>query len=375
MPDQQTPYRVLILINVRWWNATAFYAVNIARILEKNGHRVFIGCRSGYPPYEKARALGLNVRPFDFTGYNPFSLVGNLFAMVRFIRRYHIQIINAHRAEDHAFAVLAGRLTGARVVLTRGDCRPIKPNALSMLKYRLCDGIVATCRGVVRLNQQVFNGLEEKTSVIYGSVDEDRFRPMCPVWETRRKYALGIDTKIVGLVGRLSPVKDPATFINAAAQVAGCRKDVTFIIAGKEVEIKTADLWQHIRRKGLEERFILLSQVDDIADLMRTFDVGVITSIDSETISRVLLEFMSIGKAVIGTRVNAIGEIIQPGISGELIAPGDDKDLAKKIDRLLSDRGLRETYAQNARRFYENAYSEGCFSRETLSVFAGALKA
>ena len=374
MPEPTPTYRILILINVRWWNATAFYAVNLARILAKNGHRVFVGCRKGYPAFEKARALGLTVVPLDFTGYNPFTLGNNLCALVRFIRKNRIQVVNAHRSEDHTFAVLAGRLTAAGVVLTRGDRRPIKPNRLSSLKYRLCDGIIATCRRIVDNNPHAFAGLETKTAVIYGSVDEDRFKPTRASAQTRRRYGIQNDSTVVGLVGRLSPVKDPVTFIQAAARVAGRHKRAAFLVAGKNVELKAADLKALARREGLAERIRFLPHVDDIADLMHACDLGVITSTGSETISRVLLEFMYLGKPVVGTRINAIAEIIRPGVTGDLAEPGDAVDLAEKIGRLLDTPRLMAAYAQNARRFYGSRYAESCFLQQTLRVFDQAIE-
>ena len=67
-------YTILILINVRWWNATAFYAVNIGRILQKKGHRVFIGCNEAYPAYRIAKSYGLAIIPLNFYGYNLIQL-------------------------------------------------------------------------------------------------------------------------------------------------------------------------------------------------------------------------------------------------------------------------------------------------------------
>jgi glycosyltransferase involved in cell wall biosynthesis len=374
MPTQAPTYNILILINVRWWNATAFYAVNIGRILKKKGHRVFIGCREDYPAFKIARSYGLEVVPFNFSGLHIPGLVTNLFQMARFVKNNHIHIINAHRSEDHTFAVLTNRLTGVKVVLTRGDRRRISHSPLSSLKYRLADAAIVTCRSLLVQNKHVFDPLKEKTAVIYGSIDEDHFKPTRPASETRKKYQIDPRTKVVGLVGRLSPVKDPGTFIKAAAHVLERQKEVLFVIAGKEVEIKTSHLMGDICQRNIQDHVRLLPHVDDIADLMNMFDVGVVTSTASETISRVLLEYMFLKKPVIGTRVNAIGEIIQPGINGERIAPGDAIDLSNKIVRLLENAGLRSEYGQKSFQLYQTDYSEERFYEKTKQVFDKTIK-
>ena len=107
---------------------------------------------------------------------------------------------------------------------------------------------------------------------------------------------------------------------------------------------------------------------------MHTFDVGVITSTGSETISRVLLEYMLLKKPVIGTRINAIGEIIQPGSNGDLVEPGDAVDLADKIDRLLSDDNMRAAYGERSFQLYQSEFSEKRFYEKTMAVFSGGLK-
>jgi len=371
MPKQPSIYNILILINVRWWNATAFYAVNIGRILSKKGHRVFIGCREDYPAYGIARSHGLSVVPLDFSGLRLPALARNFAALERFVKRERIHIINAHRSEDHTFAVLSKRMSGVKAVLTRGDQRSISRNPLSSLKYRMADAAIVTCRFLLDQSQHVFQPMQEKTAVIYGSVDEDHFKPTRPALETRKKYGIAPDKKVVGWVGRLSPVKDPGTFITAAADVLERQDNVAFVLAGKDVEIKRADLLQTIHRRNMQKHVTVLPQIDDIADLMNVFDVSVVSSTGSETISRVLLEYMFLGKPVIGTPINAIGEIIQPGINGELMPPGDARVLSSKIAALLEDDRRRTEYGQNSLKRYQRHYSEERFYEQTLQVFDG----
>jgi len=83
-------YNVLILVNVRWWNATAFYAINIARILKENKHKVIVGCNKNYPAYSMAKKYGLDVIDLNFYGYNifedhTFAFLAKLFTKVKFI--------------------------------------------------------------------------------------------------------------------------------------------------------------------------------------------------------------------------------------------------------------------------------------------------
>ena len=141
------------------------------------------------------------------------------------------------------------------------------------------------------------------------------------------------------------------------------------MIAGKEVEVKRSDIIHMLDELKIADHFRLLPEIDDIADLMNTFDIGVITSTGSETISRVLLEYMVLQKPVIGTRINAIGEIIQPGVNGALVMPGNPTALADEIKKLLSNASLMKAYGENSFTLYRQYFSEDRFYEKTVRVF------
>jgi glycosyltransferase involved in cell wall biosynthesis len=362
-------YTVLILINVRWWNATAFYAVNIGRMLQKKGHRVFIGCNEAYPAYKIAKSYGMTVVPLNFYGYNLIQLFKSFIHMLRLIRSENIDIINSHRSEDHTYAFLAKLFAGVKLVITRGDQRPVKKNLLSSLRYRFCDAVILTCRSIFDQNKRIFSPISHKVGIIYGSVDEDHFTVRDDREVTSKKY--GIDTAIcvVGIAGRLSRVKDQHTFVKAAARLLKENLPVLFVVAGKTTDFTHSDLANRLDRLKILNDFVLLDEIDDIAAVIGLFDVGVVISVASETISRVVLEYMYLGKPVIGTRVNAIDEIVEPGVTGELIAPGDDGALAEAVRGLVENPTLREAQGRNAYRLYREKYSEDVFYRQYLEVF------
>lgn len=362
-----------MLINVRWWNATAFYAVNIGRILKQNGHRVTIGCSKDYPAYQQAAACGLNVVDLKFDGLNLPGRVKDFFRLLHVIRTNRVDIIDAHRSEDQSFALLAKLVSGVRLVVTRGDQRPISRHFLGALKYRWSDAVILTCRSILEKNRHVFEGIGNTVRVIYGSVDEARFKPGRPPEEVLKKYGIPAGRRIVGLVGRLSPVKGHATFIKAAAAVLQRHPEVQFVIAGKEVEIKTRDITGMLDQLNIADHFTLLPEIDDIVEVMNTFDIGVVASTGSETISRVLLEYMVLQKPVIGTRINAIGEIIQPGVNGALVAPDDPAALADEIKKILADESLITAFGRESLRLYRENYSEERFYENTIEIFEQVL--
>ena len=355
------PSNILILVNVRWWNANAFYAVNLARILDRQGHRVWVGCGRNLPAHIKARKWGLRTVDLDFQAGNPLILMRSFQQLLQFIRRNAIQVINSHRPEDSTFGWLAQMITGVKHIVTRGDQRPVGRGRLSRLRYQKADAVVLTCLALWEQNREVFDPIGAKIEVIHGSVDEDRFKltPLSPARGGRLQ---------VGWVGRLDPVKDPETFLNAAALVATQYPDVDFVLAGAPANLDRDAIVRQITERGLADRLTLLPRVPDIAALMAQMDLGVITSVGSEVISRVLLEFLALGKPVMGSRVNTIAEIIQPGINGDLFSPGDYRTLAELLLAWVKDARRRRTYAQGAAHTYGQSYSTVQFYRQYQTV-------
>lgn len=359
---------ILILINVRWWNATAFYAVNIARILHENGHRVFVGCDPSYPAFKRAGTCGLKVVPLSFYGANPVKLLTGLTRMCRLIRTEKIDIVNPHRSEDHFFALLAKKITGCLLVVTRGDQRPIKKSWFSRIKYGAADAVIATCRSIVDQNMAIFVSMLSRVHVVYGSVDETRFqRPLRPS-SPANAFDFPPDSLIIGMVGRISRIKGQEILIRAAALALKQHRKLCFVIAGKEVEISRQALRQQAVALGIEAHFRFMGQVPRVADLIDACHICVSASLGSETISRVVLEYLYCGKAVIATAVNAIGEIVQPGVNGELVPPEDAEALARAILKLAQDSNLRRQYGRNSRRIYADNYSEEVFYRQYRNI-------
>lgn len=361
---------ILILINVRWWNATAFYAINTARVLHNNGYNVFVGSKTGSPPHKKAVEYKLKTVNLNFERYNLFKLIKNFVRLIKFIKTNNISIINAHRSEDHTFSALAKVFVPVKFVLTRGDRRKIKTNMFSKMIYNSADKIILTCKSIYNQNRKFLEPFKDKIEIIYGSADEEHFKLTKSKKQTAKKYKINLKNKIVGIAGRLDYVKDQYTFVKAAVEVYKKYKKVEFIIVGKQEHIKVWELKKIAAERGITHKLkILSSLIDDIADVVNLFDIAVIISIDSETISRVVLEYLYLGKPVIGTNVNVIHEIVKDKINGIIIPPKNPQILADAILKLLKNPGTARKMSINSQKRYGKYFSEKIFYKKINYIF------
>jgi glycosyltransferase involved in cell wall biosynthesis len=87
---------------------------------------------------------------------------------------------------------------------------------------------------------------------------------------------------------------------------------------------------------------------DEVARALDESTVLVLPS-RSEGLPRVVIEAFCRGRPVIGTRAGGVPDIVEDGVNGLLVPPGDPEALADALDRVLSDRGLQRRLAEEAR--------------------------
>jgi glycosyltransferase involved in cell wall biosynthesis len=68
-------------------------------------------------------------------------------------------------------------------------------------------------------------------------------------------------------------------------------------------------------------------------------------------------EYMAAGRAVVAGRIGQMAELIQDGVTGLLVAPGDPAELASALERLVRDPGLRQRLGQRARHSVEREHT------------------
>ena len=106
---------------------------------------------------------------------------------------------------------------------------------------------------------------------------------------------------------------------------------------------------------------------------MASFDIFVLPS-RSEGFGRVNLEAMAMGKPVISTNVGGIPEVVLDGVTGILVPPGNSKDLAHAIMRLLNDYELRESIGKQGRRRVEEHFTLQAHAQRIEEIYGEVLR-
>jgi glycosyltransferase involved in cell wall biosynthesis len=159
---------------------------------------------------------------------------------------------------------------------------------------------------------------------------------------------------VIGIVGRLEPVKRLDIFLAMAKIVTSVVPGAQFVVAGDGALRQS--LLASVRQSGLEGNVLFLGHREDIHDVLRALDVLVMCS-DHEGLPMVLLEAMWLGVPVVGRAVGGIREVLENGRSGLTVPSAVPADFAVACLRLLGDRSLGESFCRCAAEDIQREFS------------------
>jgi glycosyltransferase involved in cell wall biosynthesis len=274
----------------------------------------------------------------------PLRDLATAWRLYRLMRRERPDVVHTHKAKAGAIGRVVALLAGVPVRVHTfhghvfsgyfGAAKTRAFIAIERLLARATTRLVALSRGLVdELAERYQIAPAEKFTIVPLGFDLGPFAA-AEQHRGRLRARLGVDgdTRLVGIVGRMVPVKDHATFVAAAARLAQGRDDVRFVfVGGGELEAAVrADLLRH----GLDGRAHLLGWTRELAPIYADLDVLALSSVNEGT-PVALIEAMAAGVPVAATAVGGVPDLLAHGARGELAPPRDPGALAAAIARAL----------------------------------------
>lgn len=188
----------------------------------------------------------------------------------------------------------------------------------------------------------------EDIRVLYNGVDGQVFRPQPQIRAAlRRRLAIPDEALVIGSVGRMVPLKDFVTLLQAAETLMPDVENLHVVLVGAGPEL--AALRKYVDNSPpLSGHVAFTGATDEIGELLNAMDIFVLPSL-MEGMSNTLLEAMAVGLPVIATRVGGNPEVLAEGRCGYLFTPQDVTELAALLRILANNRQLRKNFGCAAR--------------------------
>ncbi|MBN2183810.1 MAG: glycosyltransferase [Candidatus Krumholzibacteriota bacterium] len=242
-----------------------------------------------------------------------------------------------------------------------------------VFEYSLKQRALARYCGVFKKNYKV--AVSEELMALY-KCDELIYNgtPFPPdISESDREnppLEIPLDSVSIGIVGRLSEVKNHFNFLDAAASIINKTDNVRFFIVGSgPLQPRLEEYASDLRISG---HTVFTGYRADISKIMDEIDISVLSS-DSEGLPIVILESMAAGTPVVSTSVGGIPELVVDGETGILVPPGNPEALAEAILNLVRDADLRHEMGKASRARVERHFSTGIMVEKYCAAYGKLL--
>jgi glycosyltransferase involved in cell wall biosynthesis len=271
--------------------------------------------------------------------YSPRTALQGI-RLARLLRHRNIDVVHSHDIYCNIFAVpWASGLSRCSIISSRRWGHQASRPGLAIVNRwssLLAHRVVANSSGVAGLLAR--EGVPQRKIVeIPNFLAEDAFQVMKEAARVAQRRAWGLPDGVftIGIVARLSPVKNHLLLLKAMAQL-----DERFHLIAIGDGPSRTELGDLARRLGIESRVHFTGEVVAPYNLHQFFDVSVLCSL-SEGFPNSLIEAMAAARPVVATPVGGVTDAVTHGVTGILVPVGDPQPLADALRMLEADPLLR----------------------------------
>ena len=289
------------------------------------------------------------------------------YKIYRLIKKEKPKIVHTHTAKAGALGRIAAWLAGVPVIL-----HTFHGHVLTGYFGRVKSWVfiqVEKMLALISTKLIIVNDEIKKELIDMGIGEKEKFEvvpaglELKPFFESEKyrgmlKKELGLpgDSVLIGIVGRLVPIKGHKYFLEAAKiildtgyKIQDARYDdseLKFVIVG-DGDLRQ-ELEDYSNKLGISGNVIFTGFRQDLPKIYADLDIVALTSIN-EALGLVLVEAMASGKPVVATNVGGVPSLVKHGVNGLLIKSQDVQALSDAIIKLLNDSDLRQKMGREGR--------------------------
>lgn len=292
-------------------------------------------------------------------------------ALRRLIRRERPDIVHTFNKITLSNALRALRDLPPKLVAYRGivgNLHWLNPSARRSFLHPRVDRIICVCDAVRRdleANRFLWWRIPpEKLVTVYKGHDADEYRREDGPGDLT-ELGVPAGAPVIGCVAQMRRRKGIPILVEAFERLPE-RLGAHLVLIG---DVRDRRLPRRVRRSPARPRIHLPGWRSDAIRLAGAFDVFVLPSLRREGLPRAVIEAMSQGVPPVVTDAGGAPELVDDGLSGRVVPPGDVTALADVLRSLVEDPALRARLGAAAERRIRSTFNPERTVRETLAVY------
>ncbi len=306
--------------------------------------------------FENLKNVTAHFSPFLTRPVNPIADILALIHIYDIYRRNKFKIVHTHSSKAGIIGRWAALLARVPVILHTVHGWPFNDYQPVLVKrlYIFLEKITAsfTTKIICVSKKDIKTGLkykiapEEKFVLIKYGIPLDVFKNSSCNKENKKKQ-LGINNNdpVIGMISCLKPQKSPLDYVRTCMDIYNERRDINFLLIGDGILKRKCK--EELSKSRLNGRFIFTGWRRDVAEILDIIDIVVLTS-KWEGLPVSIIESLSKGKPVVATDAGGSRELIKDGVTGYITRPGEYKDTADMVLRVLKDKVLYNKMSHEA---------------------------
>jgi glycosyltransferase involved in cell wall biosynthesis len=294
-------------------------------------------------------------------------------ALMRVFREHRIDVVHSHEFDMALLGAVAARLSGVPQVVTfhggTTATRTFKRRAAIRWAMRRSASAVAVSAATAQRFAADL-GLPERAFVVIPNGVPVREGDATAV---RAEFGCRRDDIVLLAVGTLETNKGHRVLLEALTRLyaRGDAPPWRLIIAGGRGGDQHEPLLAYVREHALESRVHIVTNRNDIPDLLALADIFVMPSF-LEGLPMALLEAMVAGKAIVASATGGIPELVEHERHGLLVPPGDVTALTGALNTLMRDGVRRGVMGASAAARARGGFTAAAMAERYLELFRAA---
>lgn len=315
-------------------------------------------------------AIAIEAAPFCTVHETPMAGDLDIFFCARLIRtivRIKPDILHVHsRRGADIWGAVAARLTGIPGVVTRRVDNPERAWQCR-LKYRSFQRVVAISDKIAQVLAS--QGVDRRhITRIHSAVDASRYTATCDGQWFRSEFDLKPSQPVIGVIAQLIERKGHRDLIEAIPRILREQPGARFLFFGRGPGRRTLE--DLCRSRGVRAQVTFAGFRPDLERILPCLTL-VVHPAKMEGLGVSLIQASAAGIPIVACKAGGVPEVVEPGVTGLLVSPGEPEALADAVLCILRRPDFGVRMGENGRRRALSRFSTERMVEQYLDVYQG----